>query len=76
MAAEIPDDVARLFCAAGTHDTIVAEIEQRFGGVSDALNATLTTEVDPGLTRELIQDIQRLPQWFRAFRTDWALPLH
>ena len=59
-----------------SHDAIVGEIEKRFGGVSDALNATLTTDLDPGLTPDLIQDIQRLPSRFRTFRTDWTLPPH
>lgn len=71
MAAEIPDDVARLFAAVGTHDTIVGEIEKRFGGVADALNAALTTEFDPGLTPDLIQDIRRLPTRFSGYRQDW-----
>jgi len=71
MAAEIPDDVARLFAAAGTHDTIVGEIETRYGGVSDALNAALTTAVDPALTPDLIQDIRRIPSRFKGFREDW-----
>jgi probable F420-dependent oxidoreductase len=71
MAAEIPDDVARMFAAVGTHETIVGEIEKRYGGVSDALNATLTTEFDPGLTPDLIRDIQRLPSRFEGFREDW-----
>jgi len=71
MAAEIPDDVARLFAAVGTHDTIVSEIETRYGGVSDALNAALTTAVDPALTPDLIQDIRRIPSRFKGFREDW-----
>jgi probable F420-dependent oxidoreductase len=71
MAAEIPDDVARLFAAVGTHDTIVGEIAKRFGGVADSLNAALTTEFDPGLTPELIQDIRRLPARFSGYRQGW-----
>jgi probable F420-dependent oxidoreductase len=71
MAAEIPDDVARLFAAVGTHDTIVGEIVKRYGGVSDALNAALTTAVDPRLTPDLIQDIRRIPCQFNGFREDW-----
>ena len=71
MAAEIPDDVARMFAAVGRHDAIVGEIEKRYGGVSDALNATLTTDFDPRLTPDLIQDIQRLPSRFEGFRENW-----
>jgi len=71
MAAEIPDDVARLFAAVGTHDIIVQEIEKRFGGLSDGLNAALTTQIDPALTPELIQEIQKISSKFRGFRQNW-----
>jgi probable F420-dependent oxidoreductase len=71
MAAEIPDDVARLFAAVGKHDTIAAEVEARFGGVSDTLNASLTTDIKTELTPDLIQDIQRIPTAFTGFSEEW-----
>jgi hypothetical protein len=53
MAPEVPDDIVHLFAAVGRHDQIVAAIEQRFGGLVDAL--TLRGEgmgdVPPDLVR-------------------------
>lgn len=71
MAAEIPDDVAAMFAAVGRHDEIVEKIETRYGGLSDALHASLTAELDPGLTPDLIRDIQRIPARFAGFRDKW-----
>ena len=71
MAAEISDDVATMFAAVGRHDEIVAAIEARYGGLSDALHASLTSDFDPGLGPDLIQDIQRIPARFTGFRENW-----
>jgi len=71
MAAEIPDDVARLFAAVGKHDTIAAEIEKRFGDVTDTLNASMTTTPRTTLTPDLIQDIRRIPTRFEGFSEGW-----
>ena len=53
------------------HDAIAAKIENRFGGVSDTLNASLTTEIETGLTPDLIQDIQNIPTAFTGFSEAW-----
>jgi len=71
MAAEIPDDVARLFAAVGRHDVIASEIEKRFGGVADTLNASMTTTPRTTLTPDLIQDIRRIPTKFEGFSEAW-----
>ena len=65
MAQEVPDDVARLFAAVGRHDQIVTAIEQRFGGLVDAL--TLRGDGAGEVPPDLVQDIRRLPQAFRGF---------
>jgi probable F420-dependent oxidoreductase len=64
MAREVPDDVAHLFAAVGRHDQIVGAIEQRFGGLVDALTlrGDGVGEVPPGL----VQDIRRVPHQFRG----------
>ncbi|MDX1431064.1 MAG: TIGR03617 family F420-dependent LLM class oxidoreductase [Gammaproteobacteria bacterium] len=68
MAAEIPDDVVRLFAAIGRHDEIVDAIEARFAGLVDTIAVT-TDERGEGelLPPELIQDIRRIPMRFRGF---------
>jgi probable F420-dependent oxidoreductase len=65
MAREVPDDVVHLFAAVGRHDQIVAAIEQRFGGLVDAL--TLRGEGVGDVPPDLVHDIRRLPHAFRGF---------
>jgi probable F420-dependent oxidoreductase len=66
MAAEVSDDVLRLFVAAGRHDEIAAAVEARFAGLSDVVAETLPEQAAPGLPPELIQDLQRLPRRFQS----------
>jgi hypothetical protein len=54
MAREVSDDVVRLFAAVGRHDQIAKAIDERFGGLVDAVS---TSDLPP----DLIQDIQRIP---------------
>ena len=67
MAKEVPDDVAHLFAAVGRWDEITKAIEQRFGGLADAINARANPDAPGHLPRELIQDIRRLPRAFTGF---------
>ena len=68
MAREIPDDVVHLFAAVGRYDQIVKAIEQRFGGLTDALNARANAAQPGHLPRDLIQDIRRVPHAFQSFK--------
>ncbi len=68
MAKEVPDDVVHLFAAVGRYDQIVKAIAERFGGLTDALNARANPAQPGNLPRELIQDIRRVPHAFRSFR--------
>jgi probable F420-dependent oxidoreductase len=65
MAREVPDDVAHLFAAVGRHDQIVAAIDDRFGGLVDAL--TLRGDGAGEVPPDLVQDIRRLPCAFQGF---------
>jgi probable F420-dependent oxidoreductase len=71
MAAEVSDDVVALFTAIGTYQTITNAIEQRFGGLSDALNVGGTTLAPTGLPPDLLADIKRIPTNFTGYRTAW-----
>src|SRR6266702_4560287 len=64
MAREVPDDVAHLFTAVGRHDQIVKAIEDRFGGLVDAL--TLRADGSGEVPPDLVQDIRRVPHQFRG----------
>jgi hypothetical protein len=74
MAKEISDDVLHLFAAVGRHDTIASAIEQRFGGISDAIGETLPPGHEPGLPPDLIAQLQRLPRRFRGYSVQCDAP--
>ncbi|HXT81281.1 MAG TPA: TIGR03617 family F420-dependent LLM class oxidoreductase [Acetobacteraceae bacterium] len=71
MAARVSDDVVHLFAAVGTYKDITARIEERFGGLSDALNMRADSSTHQDLPPDLLQDIKRIPTPFRGYRTVW-----
>jgi probable F420-dependent oxidoreductase len=71
MGAEVPDDAVRIFAACGTYEELPAAIEQRFGGVADSVDIHFPTGVAPGLAKELVTDIRRIPHTFAGFNTNW-----
>lgn len=68
MAAQIDDDVLRLFAAIGRHDEITAAVEQHFGGISDTVAETIAHGADPSLSPDLVKDLKRLPSPFTGYR--------
>lgn len=68
IAAEVPDDLLHACCAAGRHDEIAGVIEERFGGISDTLFASISTDIPSDFPPDLIQDIQRIPSVFKGHR--------
>ena len=71
MAAEVPDDVVRVFAAGGTYDEIAREIAGRFGGLADAIEVNFPAGTPAGLQREVLTDIRRIPHFFEGFETRW-----
>src|SRR6476620_8197394 len=71
MAAEVPDEVVRIFAACGTYREIAGAIEQRYGGAADAIDLEFPPDTPLGLRRELIADIQRIPHRSTCFNPDW-----
>lgn len=69
IAAEVTDDVVALFAAVGTHETIAAAIEQRFGDVADGIFASVATVMPADMPPDLVQDIRRIKTPFTAFDT-------
>jgi len=67
----VPDELVHTFAAVGTYDQIAGVIEKRFGGVSDAIALSFAQDTPPGLARELVQDVQRIPTAFRGFPNAW-----
>ena len=63
--------MVRIFAACGTYAQIADAIEQRFGGVADAIDIDFPPDAPPGLRRELIADIRRIPHRFAGFAANW-----
>ena len=66
MAKEVSDDVVLLFAAVGRFDQIAKAIEQRFGGLVDAVSSASNAARPSDLPADLIQDIIRIPTPYRA----------
>jgi len=71
MAAEVSDDVVRIFAACGTYDEIAKAIEIRYGGLADSVEINFAAGTHAGLQRELVADIRRIPHPFEGFATRW-----
>src|SRR6516165_6280970 len=69
MAAEVTNDVVRIFAACGTYDEIVGAVEARFGGLADAIEVNFPTGTPAGLQRDLLTEIRRIPHIFEGFDT-------
>jgi probable F420-dependent oxidoreductase len=72
MPGRVSDDVVHLFAAVGTHKDIVKRIEERFGGLSDAINlrADSSSAGDP-VPPDLLQEVKRIPTVFQGYKTPW-----
>jgi probable F420-dependent oxidoreductase len=71
MAAEVSDEVVNIFAATGTYSEIARAIEARFGGLADAIELNFPAGTPPGLQRDLLADIRRIPHIFQSFDTRW-----
>jgi probable F420-dependent oxidoreductase len=71
MAAEISDDVLRLFTAVGTHRDLAKAISEHFGGGADAIALSGGYGVQQDIPPDLIQDLQRIPASFTGFPAGW-----
>jgi probable F420-dependent oxidoreductase len=67
LAAQVPDDVVRLFAAVGTYDELPKAIEERFGGVVDVMRMDLPEDIDPDRHADLVKKIQAIPSQFKGF---------
>ncbi|MDE0811152.1 MAG: TIGR03617 family F420-dependent LLM class oxidoreductase [Alphaproteobacteria bacterium] len=71
IAAEISDDVLRLFAAIGRHDELVSLVDARFGGSTDMIYASTSSDIQPVIPPGVLQDIQRIETPFKGFRMKW-----
>jgi probable F420-dependent oxidoreductase len=69
MAAEVSDDVVRIFAACAPYDSLAQAIAERFGGAADSIDLEFPADAPAGLQRELLADIRRIPHRFTGFDT-------
>jgi hypothetical protein len=69
MAAEVSDDVVRIFAACATYDGLAQAIAERFGDAADSIDLEFSAESPSGLQRELLAEIRRIPHRFTGFDT-------
>jgi probable F420-dependent oxidoreductase len=67
MAAEISDDIVRIFAAYSTYDRLAQAIAERFGGAADSIDLEFPADAPSGLQRELLAEIRRIPHRFNGF---------
>jgi probable F420-dependent oxidoreductase len=67
MPALVSDEVVRIFAACATFDDLPAAVAHRFGGVADSVDLVFPSGTPPGLARELVADIRRIPHEFTGF---------
>jgi probable F420-dependent oxidoreductase len=66
MAAEVPDEVVHTFAAVGTYRDIATAVEKRFGGLTARGVRAGPGAAPPGLVREILADLRRIPSPFRG----------
>ena len=71
MAAEISDDVVRLFAAIGTYAELPKVVAARFGGVSDAVAVSGGYGVHQDVPADVVQEIRRIPSPFQGHLSGW-----
>jgi hypothetical protein len=69
MAAEVSDDIVRIFAACATYEGLAQAIAQRFGDAADSIDLEFPADAPSGLQRELLADIRRIPHRFTGFDT-------
>jgi probable F420-dependent oxidoreductase len=69
MAAEVSDDIVRIFAACATYDGLAAAVAERFGGAADSIDLEFPADAPSGLQRELLAEIRRIPHRFTGFDT-------
>lgn len=70
IAAEVDDELLSQFAAIGTHENIVKEIENRFGGVTDTIHASAHLDMRSDWPKELISEVEKIPNAFTGFQTE------
>ncbi len=68
MAAEVSDDVLRLFAAVGRHDELVGAITERFGGLADSV-ALGSSGPTSSIPKDLVEELKGIATPFSGYDT-------
>jgi probable F420-dependent oxidoreductase len=71
MAAEITDETLRIFAVCAPYGGLAAAVAARFGGLADAIAIDFPASAPPGLVRDLLADIRKIPHAFTGFVAAW-----
>ena len=66
MTTCVGDDLVHLFAAVGTHREIAGAVERRFGGLSDAVFASINSTIRSDLPSDVLTDIRGIRSDSRA----------
>ena len=72
MAKEIDDDVLRLFAVIGTHDEVLPQIGERFGGQIDLIMPMSSPSDDPKVTGDWVRSVHEMSVPFKGFVDRWG----
>ena len=67
MAREVPDDVLDLFVARAPYEGLAEAVQQRYGGIVDAVSVDFVAGTPASVRRETIAALQKIPGQFKGF---------
>jgi probable F420-dependent oxidoreductase len=67
MARQIPDDVLDLFVARAPYEGLAEAVEQRYGGIVDAVSVDFVDGTPASVRRGTIEALRRIPSRFQGF---------
>lgn len=71
MAARVPDDVLHTFAAIATHENLKKVVEERFGGVVDAVSVEFDSGTEMGERAEIVRDLRGIESPFEDYSEGW-----
>ena len=61
LAAEVPDDLLQACAAVAQHDELASAVAARFGGLSDSLPLSASSEQPAEVPERVIAALRRIP---------------
>ncbi len=67
MARQVPDDVLDLFVARAPYEGLAEAVQQRYGGIVDAVSVDFVDGTPASVRRDTIAALQKIPGQFKGF---------